>query len=198
MFDWITGIIEASGAAGIAFLMLFENVFPPIPSELVMPLAGYLVYDGRLGFLLVVLAGTLGSVVGAWLWYALARKLGRQRLHDFIARHGKWLTIGTDDLDRAEHWFEAHQGRAVFFGRLIPGIRTLISVPAGFVEMPQTRFIALTLAGSLLWVTFLTSAGLALGTQYERVQSWLNPVSTGILIAIVTLYLFRLIRQLIS
>ncbi|MGB3244568.1 MAG: DedA family protein, partial [Sulfitobacter sp.] len=159
MFDWLTGVVEQSGYLGLAFLMLIENVFPPIPSELIMPLGGYLAHEGRLNAAVVVLAGSVGSLAGTYLWYFGARHLDRQKIYGLIDRHGWWLTLSRQDMKSAEDWFESHQGRAVFFGRMVPGVRTLISVPAGFAGMPRWRFLVLSLAGTVIWVGLLTGAG---------------------------------------
>jgi membrane protein YqaA with SNARE-associated domain len=131
MFDWITGLVERTGYVGIALLMLAENVFPPIPSELIMPLAGFAAAQGELGMAGVVAAGTAGALAGALLWYGLGRWVGLERLKRWAAEHGRWLTVSPDDLDRAAAWFGRHGGAAVLVGRLVPAVRTLISVPAG-------------------------------------------------------------------
>lgn len=194
MFDWLTGVVEQAGYLGLAFLMLIENVFPPIPSELIMPLGGYLAHEGRLNAAVVVLAGSVGSLAGTYLWYFGARHLDRQKIYGLIDRHGWWLTLSRQDMKSAEDWFESHQGRAVFFGRMVPGVRTLISVPAGFAGMPRWRFLVLSLAGTVIWVGLLTGAGYVLGTQYEKVSGWINPVTNVLLGAVVVYYLQRLIR----
>lgn len=194
MFDWITSVIDASGFFGLAFLMFLENVFPPMPSELIMPLAGFLAHQGKMSFIGAILAGTVGSVAGTTLWFVAARRIGRARLHRFIERHGRWLTMTTEDMDRASETFERHQQAAVFFGRMLPAIRTLISVPAGFAAMSWPLFLSLTTAGSLIWVGFLTGLGYALGSQYQLVAGWVNPVSNVIVGGLVVYYLWRVIR----
>ncbi|MCL3883282.1 DedA family protein [Marivita sp. GX14005] len=194
MFDWLTGIVEAGGYLGIAFLMLLENVFPPIPSEIIMPLGGYLSQTGELNPILTVIAGSIGTLAGTWLWYFAAQKLSRDRIYAFVEKHGWWLTLTTESLEKAEDKFKRHEDSAVFWGRMVPAIRTVISVPAGFANMPLMRFLVISLAGTAIWTSFLTGAGYILGTQYEKVSGWLNPVTNVILIAIVGLYVLRLIR----
>ncbi len=194
MFDFITSWITAGGAFAVAALMFLENVFPPIPSELVMPLAGYSAATGEMNPVLTLLAGVIGSVAGAWIWYEVGRRLGRERLLDWIDRHGRWLTLGRDDVESALGWFERHGAAAVFFGRMIPTVRTLISVPAGLQGMGLMKFLAYTTGGSLLWVGALFGAGYVLESQYNRVEAWLNPVTNLILAAVVLTYLYRLIR----
>ncbi|KZY02195.1 MULTISPECIES: DedA family protein [unclassified Sulfitobacter] len=194
MFDWITGLLDQFGYFGVGFLMFAENVFPPIPSELIMPLAGFLTYEGNLNFFAVLVAGSIGSLLGTGLWYLGARKIGRRRVREFIARHGRWLTITLEDLDRASDWFERHGRGAVLIGRMVPGIRTVISVPAGLTGMAVTPFLVYSLIGTLIWNLLLTGLGYALGSQYDLVQTYLNPVSNIIFAAIALLYVYRLVR----
>ncbi|SDE45266.1 DedA family protein [Limimaricola pyoseonensis] len=194
MFDFITSWIAAGGAFAVAALMFLENVFPPIPSELVMPLAGYNAARGVSGPVLVFIGGVVGSVAGAWIWYELGRRLGRERLMEWVDRHGRWLTLDRHSIEQALDWFDRHGAAAVFFGRMIPTVRTLISVPAGLQGMPLGRFLAYTTAGSVIWVGGLFAAGYVLEAQYERVQNWLDPVTTGIVGLIVLLYLYRVLK----
>jgi membrane protein DedA with SNARE-associated domain len=191
MFDWITGFIDSVGALGVALLMFLENVFPPIPSELIMPLAGFNAATGKQNLVLVIAAGSAGSLAGALLWYWIGKKIGMDRLKRLARRHGRWLTITPDELDRSNAWFQRHGGAAVLIGRLIPTVRTFISVPAGVAGMPVGRFLAYTAVGTVAWTTLLTLAGYWLQSQYTRVSGWLNPVSTGVVILIVAYYLWR-------
>ncbi|HDZ57735.1 hypothetical protein LCGC14_0034600 [marine sediment metagenome] len=194
MFDKIVEIVSASGYVGVFGLMLLENIFPPIPSELIMPLAGFVAAKGELNLYGVVLAGTAGSVVGALPWYYAGAKLGEARLKKWSERWGYWLTMCPDDIDHASRWFNRHGKLAVFFGRLMPAVRTLISVPAGIVKLPMPVFLLYSTAGSLLWTALLTLAGFLLESQYEKVADYINPVSTGIVIMIVLIYVYRLLR----
>ena len=191
MFDWITGIIDAIGSFGVGLLMFIENVFPPIPSELIMPLAGFNAATGAQNLWLVILFGSLGSIAGALLWYWIGAKIGMKRLRHLADRHGRWLTITPDELDRANGWFQRHGGAAVFIGRLIPTVRTFISVPAGVAKMPMGRFLAYTTLGTVIWTALLAFAGYALQSQYDLVAEWLNPVSTAVVAALVTVYVYR-------
>jgi membrane protein DedA with SNARE-associated domain len=194
MFDWITGWLEGGGYIGVFALMLVENVFPPIPSELVMPLAGYLAAQGTLSVAGVVVAGTLGSVAGALLWYWVGLRIGVERLRRLARRHGHWLTLDEDVVDRASTWFARHGWAAVFFGRMVPAVRTLISVPAGVAGTRLAPFLAVTTAGSAVWVGLLTAAGYLLEGQFRRVEAWLNPVSNAIVAGIVLWYVYRVLR----
>jgi membrane protein DedA with SNARE-associated domain len=193
MFDWITGFVARSSYVGVLLLMLAENVVPPIPSELIMPLAGFTAARGQLSLLLVVVAGTVGPLLGAVLWYYVGRRFGSERLKHLAARHGRWLTLSPADVDRADAWFGRHGTRAVFFGRLIPTVRTLISVPAGIASMPLPSFLAWSTLGTGLWTTLLTGAGYLLQSQYSRVATYLNPVSTIVVVLIAAWYLYRVV-----
>ena len=193
MFDWVTSLVEQGGFLAIAFLMLLENVFPPIPSELIMPLAGFTAARGELNLFMVVLAGTVGSVAGAVLWYYVGCWLGYERLKRLAARHGRWLTLGPAEIDEAAGWFRQHCGKSVLIGRLIPAVRTLISVPAGITGMGLGRFLAYSTLGSAIWTGFLAGCGYLLEGQYDKVSGWVNPVSNVIFGVIVVWYLYRVI-----
>ena len=194
MAQWIIDFIEAHGYLGIALLMLLENVFPPIPSEFIMPFGGFVSSQGDLSLPGVVLAGTAGSLLGTLPWYWVGRRIGHDRLRDWAGRHGRWLTVSPDDVDKANHWFERRGGRAVFLGRLVPALRSVISAPAGVAAMPLPRFLLWSTAGSLLWVSALAGAGHALGGQYELVMRWLEPVTRVVLGAAVVAYVWRVWR----
>jgi membrane protein DedA with SNARE-associated domain len=193
MFDWITNLVAQTGYAGIALLMLAENVFPPIPSELIMPLAGFTAARGELSFIGIVLAGTAGSLAGALLWYAIGLRVGVERLRHWAGRHGRWLTMSPDELDRAVAWFQRHARWSVLLGRLVPAVRTLISVPAGVAGMTLPVFLAWTSVGTALWTTFLAGLGYLLEGGYQQVANWVNPVSNVIVAALVLLYLYRVV-----
>ncbi len=195
MFDKIVEIVSALGYVGVFLLMLLENIFPPIPSELIMPLAGFVAARGDLNFIAVILVGTAGSVVGALPWYYAGAKLGQKRMSHFAERWGHWLTLSPEDVDKASEWFDRHGKGAVFFGRLIPAVRTLISVPAGIAGMSMTKFLIYSTLGSLIWTALLALAGYLLESQYQKVSEYLNPVSTAIVVLMVLYYLYRLIRQ---
>jgi membrane protein DedA with SNARE-associated domain len=171
--------------------MFAENVFPPIPSELIMPLAGFAAARGELNVVLVVLAGSVGSLLGAWFWYEIGRRVGAERLKRWTGRHGRWLTLGPEEVDQARDWFGRHGGKAVLLGRMVPAVRTLISVPAGIAGMPLGRFLAFSAVGTVVWTGVLAAAGLLLEDQYGRVSGWVNPVSNLALAGMVLWYLYR-------
>ncbi len=194
MFHSIVDIVSQGGYLGIFLLMLAENVFPPIPSELIMPLAGFVAARGELNIILVILAGTAGSVVGALPWYYAGALFGKDRLKRLAARHGRWLTVSPGDIDKASDWFERHDAAAVFFGRLVPAVRTLISVPAGGVKMPMLPFLMYSTIGSLIWTCLLALTGYLLQSQYEVVQHYVDPVSKAVVYTVIAIYVYRFIR----
>ena len=183
------------GYLGIFAAMVLENVVPPIPSELIMPLAGFYVGQGQLNFLGVVLAGLLGTVVGALPWYGIGRLVNEQRLKHWVERHGRWVGVSVQELDQSRTWFQRHGAAVVFWGRLIPAIRTLISVPAGVELMPFGSFLFWTSAGSLIWNLALTAAGWALGSHWDQVLLWVKPVE-GIVNKLIALALLTVLAWL--
>lgn len=191
MFDWIVSTIDHWGYPGIFFLMVAENVFPPIPSELIMPLAGFLAGSGKLNLWLTILAGTAGSVLGTTMWYYIGLWIGEARIKRWAARHGRLMTVSPSDIDTAHRWFDQYGVLAVLLGRMLPTIRTLISVPAGFVRMPLWRFLVYTTIGSALWTSLLTISGYLLQSQYALVADWVDPLSKVIVALVVVIYLYR-------
>ncbi|MCD6076201.1 MAG: associated Golgi protein [Ramlibacter sp.] len=195
MAEWVIDVIGRLGYAGIVLLMLAENLFPPLPSELIMPFAGFLAARGDLHPALVVAAGALGSVAGALPWYVLGRKVGADRLKKLAERHGRWIALTPKEIDRGQKLFEERGPLVLVFGRLVPALRTVVALPAGMARMRPTPFLLWTLLGSLIWTTLLTLAGYLLESQYERISKWLNPVSTGIFVVIAVWYLVRVVRH---
>lgn len=195
MSDFIISAIESAGYLGIFFLMFAENIFPPIPSEVIMPFAGFSAAQGDLDPILVILAGSAGTLLGALPWWYLGRYMSGERLKTLTNRYGVYLSISTEDLERATAFFAKYQRMAVFFGRLVPGIRTVISVPAGSVGMHFGLFLALTAAGTVVWNAALLSLGYVLEDQYERVGAYLDPVTIGILGVLIGTYLYRILIQ---
>jgi membrane protein DedA with SNARE-associated domain len=194
MATWVMRMMSGGGYVALVLLTFLENVFPPIPSELILPLAGYMVRKEELHFVGVVLAGTLGSVLGAIPMYAAGWKLGLVRIERAAERHERWTTISAEDVARAEKWFARHGVKAVIFCRLVPGVRSLISIPAGVRRMSMVTFLACTTAGSLVWCAILAGAGYALGTGYKTIDRWLDPVSWVVVGVLVFWYVLRVIR----
>ena len=179
---WITSTVETGGYVGVAGLTLLENIFPPIPSELILPFAGILVSQQKLEFVWVVVAATFGSLLGALVFYGLGYWLGEQRLRRVVQRHGRWLLLHESDIDQTTRWFNQHGGKAVLLGRLVPSVRSLISVPAGVARMPLGWFALYTTLGSGAFNAMLVAAGWLLGNQWERVRPFLHVLewlSTG-------------------
>lgn len=195
MGSWVITTIASTGYFGLVLLMVAENVFPPIPSEVVIPLGGYLAQQGQLTLVGVIVAATLGSVLGALALYWLGRRVGEERLKDFADRHGRWLALSCADIDRAQGWFTRHGATAVLLGRLVPGVRSLISLPAGLSRMPLGVFLAYTTLGSAAWSAALAGAGYALGRQFGQVSQYLDPVSWVVLGGVVALYGIRVVRH---
>lgn len=193
MFDWITTLIEQWGYPGIALLMFLENVFPPIPSELIMPLAGFKAARGSLSLPLVIASGSAGSIAGAWVWYWIGKKLGLRGVERLARRHGRWLTMDPAEVGRASDWFHRHGGSAVLLGRLVPAVRSLISVPAGINRMSLPRFLVLSSIGTAVWTSLLVLAGYVLDAGYETVADYLNPVSNVVFALLAGWYLYRVV-----
>lgn len=191
MFDFITEFMQNSGYFGVFALMALENIFPPIPSELIMPFAGFVAARGDLSVAGVLIAGTAGSVAGALPWYYAGKMYGKERLEKLADKHARWLTVTHGDIEHAMDAFEKHGKKVVLLGRLIPAIRTLISVPAGLAKMPLAQFLLYSTVGSLLWTGILTGAGYLLESQYERVADYVDPISKAVLIGLVGWYLYR-------
>lgn len=194
MIDWVTEWVAAGGYAAVFLLMFLENLFPPIPSEAIMPLAGFAAARGHLSLSGVVLAGVVGTVLGNAVWYELGRRIDARRLRSLADRHGRWLAVRGEDLDRAEQALKRHGPVAMAFGRMLPGIRTLISVPAGLFLIPRKVFYVWTSLGTLGWVGALAVAGYALEEHYQRVEGWLEPGGIAVFAAVLIAYGAQLVH----
>ncbi len=193
MSDWIIETINATGYVGIFFLMLLESVFPPIPSELIIPFAGFSVQRGDLNLFGVLAATTGGAVIGMLPWYIAARLLGLARTKWLADKIGRWLAMNSDEIDLASSWFLRYGPVIVFFGRLVPLIRTVISVPAGIAAMPVAAFVAASSLGALLWNSVLIGAGYFLSSHYDLVEVVLDPATIIVLVLFVLIYLWRVV-----
>jgi membrane protein DedA with SNARE-associated domain len=174
--DWVFSIVDRLGAAGVGLLILLENLIPPIPSEVVLPLAGFRARTGALNVLTVWPAATAGSVLGALILYWLGARLGYDRLHR-LAGHRWFLLASRKDIERGYEVFEKHGGKVVLLARFVPFLRSVVSIPAGIAGMPMLRFLTLTAIGSGVWNAAFIALGWILGENWERVQGWLGPVS---------------------
>ena len=192
MDDWVIRLIEQSGYLGVAFLMFLETVFPPIPSEVIMPVAGVAAANGQLQFGWVVAAGTAGAMLGNTLWYLAARALGVERLEPLIRKHGRWVTLSWPDIQKAERWFRKNGLFFVFLGRLLPTVRSLVSVPAGLLRMRLKSFLLASTLGTAGWTALLAGAGYKLGENIEDIETYIGPASNAILLVLFMGYVWRL------
>jgi membrane protein DedA with SNARE-associated domain len=193
MADWIIETITATGYWGIFLLMLLESVFPPIPSELIVPFAGFSAQRGDLNLFGVLAATTAGAVIGMLPWYFAARLLGLARTKWLADRIGRWVAMNSAEIDVASDWFLRYGPIIVFVGRLVPLIRTIISVPAGIAAMPVAAFLAASTLGALLWNSILIGAGYLLSTHYHLVETVIDPATIIVLVLSVLIYLWRVV-----
>lgn len=187
--------MASAGPVGIGLLMALASVVPPIASEVVMPLAGYVASTGRLTLSGVIAAGVAGAVAGALVLYALGAWVRGERLHRFVERHGHWLLVRPRDVERAEQWFQRHGGLAVLVGRVVPGVRSLVSIPAGACGMPLGRFLLLTTIGTTVWVTLLGSLGYWLGERWEAAGRWIGPLGAAVLAVLLVGHVATALRR---
>jgi membrane protein DedA with SNARE-associated domain len=188
---WIIDLIDAIGPLGIFFLMLLETVFPPIPSEVIMPLAGLRAAEGQFSLTAVIVAGTLGAMAGNVFWYAVARAIGLGRFRILIRRYGRWLTMDWGEVRRVQRLCGRFGGWLVFLGRMLPTIRSVISIPAGLVSMEFLRFLIWSTIGTAGWSALLAVSGYVLGQNFNKVEEVAGPISTAVIIGIVLLYIYR-------
>mgnify|MGYP001160125259 CR=1 FL=1 len=175
--DYIQRAVETNSTFAyltICLAMFLENIIPPIPSEIIMPLGGFFVYQEKLNFFILVFWGLFGTILGSLPWYYLGRLVNEKKLSKFLDKRGKYVGITSDDLAKSKRWFDKYGVSLVFWGRLVPGIRTLISVPAGMELMPFRKFLIWTTLGSLIWVAILTYAGFILGDNWQVIASYLD------------------------
>jgi membrane protein DedA with SNARE-associated domain len=195
MENWIQTWIGHFGYIGVLILMILENLFPPLPSELIMPMAGYVAQQGKLNFWGVVAAGAIGSCAGQIPLYYLGRYLGAARLRRWVERF-PWLAISPAEFDKADAWFSRHGSKTVFFCRLIPGLRSLISVPAGIYGMNINRFLLYTAGGTVTWTLLLAWAGWSLGASNSAVERFIHPISWFVMATVAAVYVVRMVKRL--
>lgn len=187
-------LIAWGGYLGIFVLMVLENVFPPIPSEVIMGLGGMAVNRGDMALAPLIATGVAGTVVGNWVWYELGRRIGHARLRPIVDRHGRWLTLNWDDVERLHRFFLRHGGWVVFVFRFMPAFRTLVSLPAGLARMPLWKFLLWTAAGSTIWVTLLALAGVMLDARFRVLDRYVGPAAIALTVALVAIYAWRVVR----
>ncbi len=191
MSDWIFRLIEGGGYLGVALLMFLETVFPPIPSEVIMPLAGVVAARGNLSLPLVIAFGSAGAMLGNVFWYGVAHWFGIERFRPMIERYGRWLTMDWNEVERVHRLFDRHGGTIVFVGRMLPTVRSLISVPAGLLHMKFLPFILWSTLGSTIWTAALAIAGWVLGNSFSQVETILGPLSLIVMAGAGLYYLYR-------
>jgi membrane protein DedA with SNARE-associated domain len=205
--NWVQDVINQFGYFGVALLVVIENVFPPIPSEIVLPFAGFVAQQGASAVnatadtaqsdttvIGMMIAATVGSVVGALILYFVSAAIGPERLRGFVERFGKWFGVKSSDLVRAEEWFDRRSVAAVLVGRCVPLIRSIVSIPAGFRRMKLTSFVVLTAIGSAVWNIALIGAGAVLGDQWEQVGEYVGVFQWLVIVAVLVL----LVRFVVS
>lgn len=191
--DWAVSTMQQFGGFGVALLIFLENVFPPIPSEVILPLAGVAAAGPGHSFLEMLIWATVGSVTGAWLLYGLGRLLGPERLRRIFIR---LPLVHVEDYDRTVEWMERHGLKGVFFGRMVPGIRSLVSIPAGIYVMPFWKFTALTAAGSALWNSLFIGLGFKLGENWQLIEPYTDVISKIVYALILLLLLWWLVKRI--
>lgn len=193
MTDWVIWLIDAGGYWGIALLMVIENIFPPIPSELIMGIAGIRVGQGKMEMAPLLLFATLGTTIGNYCWYLVGRLVGFERLKPLVVRYGRWITMRWSDVEKVAAIFLRYGSGIVFFFRFLPIGRTIVSLPAGLFRMNPVKFLIWTGAGSLIWNIILAYAGSWLGTHVAEIDKYLGPVIGLTVAAAVIGYVYRLV-----
>lgn len=190
MTEWITNLLESLGYPGLVLLMFIENVFPPIPSEVVLPLTGFIVAQGDMVFVFALAASTAGSVLGAIGLYYVGYFGGRP----FISKYGRFFGVSEDKLHTSEKWFDKYGLATILIARVIPGARSIVSIPAGVVRMPLLRFIILTTIGTVIWNSALIGAGRALGKQWSTVSQYISQLTWVVVALAVVVIVFWSVR----
>ena len=195
--DYISKAVETNSTIAyltICFAMFLENIIPPIPSEIIMPLGGFFVYKEKLNFFILVFWGLFGTIAGSIPWYYLGKLANEKRISNFLDKRGKYLGITPNDLAKSKLWFDKYGVSLVFWGRLVPGIRTLISVPAGMELMPLKKFLIWTTLGSLIWVALLTYAGFIFGENYQNIETYLVQIKYIVKPILILIFIYFFIK----
>jgi membrane protein DedA with SNARE-associated domain len=193
MNDWVLRLIEGGGYWGILFLMALENIFPPIPSELIMGVGGISVARGRMAFGPLLIAGTIGSALGNYVLFLIADRLGYERLRPFVDRWGRWLTLEWKDVETGTRFFRKHGGAVVFVLRFMPMFRSVVSIPAGLAHMGHVRFLLYTAAGAAIWNVLLITAGRWAGQAFEEAERWLGWATLALAGLTLVFYVYRVV-----
>ena len=198
--DYISLAVEKNSTIAyltICLAMFLENIVPQIPSEIIMTFGGFFVYQQKLNFFILVFWGLLGTILGSLPWYYLGRLVNEKRLSNFLEKKGKYLGISSNDLTKSKRWFEKYGVPLVFWGRLVPGIRTLISVPAGIELMPLRKFLIWTTLGSFIWVALLTYAGYLFAENYSIVETYLDQIKYVVKPFLILIFLYFFTKLII-
>jgi membrane protein DedA with SNARE-associated domain len=193
MSDWIISFVEQTGYWGVATLMFIETVFPPVPSEVIMSIAGMHAGQGKMSLPFVILVGTLGAMIGNYFWYLVARLIGIDRLKTMIERYGRWLTLDWPEVERGRVLFDRYGGVFVCIGRMLPTLRSLISIPAGLLRMKQSTFLIWSTIGTAGWSGLLATAGWVLGRNFRNIEDIVGPISLIVIGGIIVAYVWRVI-----
>jgi membrane protein DedA with SNARE-associated domain len=191
MTDWVFRLIEWGGYLGVFLLMFLETVFPPVPSEVIMPIAGLSAARGQMALWGVIVAGTAGAMFGNFFWYLLARVIGIERFRPFIEKHGRWLTLDWVDVQKSEKLFGRYGGVVVGLGRILPTVRSVVSIPAGLLHMRLKGFLLWSTIGTTAWSSALALAGYLLGQQFDDIEKVMGPLSAAVIGLIVLAYVYR-------
>ena len=195
--EYISNAVETNSTIAyltICLAMFLENIIPPIPSEIIMPLGGFFVYQQKLNFYVLVFCGLFGTIAGSMPWYYLGKLANEKRLSDFLDKRGKFIGITSNDLAKSKRWFDKYGVSLVFWGRLVPGIRTLISVPAGMELMPLRKFLIWTTLGSLIWVALLTYAGFIFGENYQIIETYIDQIKYFVKPILILIFVYFLLK----
>ncbi len=194
MSQWIINLINDAGYLGVGFLMFLETVFPPVPSEVIMPVAGLSAARGTMSLAGVIASGTAGAMLGNYFWYLAARVVGLERFRPFIERFGRFLTLDWAEIEKAQKLFGTQGWAIVFFGRMLPTLRSLISIPAGLLKMRLSTFFFWSTIGTSIWTALLAIAGYMLGKRFQEIETVIGPLSIAVMVVIISGYVWRLIR----
>jgi membrane protein DedA with SNARE-associated domain len=193
MSEWIISFVEQTGYWGVATLMFIETVFPPVPSEVIMSIAGMHAGQGKMSLPLVIIVGTSGAMLGNYFWYLVARLIGIDRLKTMIERYGRWLTLDWPEVERARVLFDRYGGVFVCVGRMLPTLRSLMSIPAGLLRMKQSTFLIWSTIGTAGWTGVLASGGWVLGRNFRNIEDFVGPISLIVIGGIIVAYIWRVI-----
>lgn len=193
MFNWVTSLIDSVGYGGVFAGMFLENIFPPLPSELVMIFSGATAANTDLNIFLVIIVGALGSTVGLLPWYYLARSMGEEKIVHFVRRYGRWLAITPKDLRKAHHYFERYKEKLLFTGRFMPAVRTLVAIPAGILKVRVHTVLIFGFLGTLIWDAILACIGFFIGNNAEPIVHIIDIVTYVIFGALILWYVYRVI-----